>query len=137
MSIYSTQPLMFGGVQTYPLATRKSKVNVREFARPAARNISFSKFLEEVPQILAAQDLREIVGAIQRAKKQKRAILWGMGGHVIKAGLGRVIADLIARGFVSGIAMNGAAMIHDFEVAIEEGATHIRVGRALFGPRES
>ena len=118
MSIYSTQPLMFGGVRTYPLATRKSKVNVKDFAKPVKRNISLSKFLDQLPEILAGRDLRELLRAMQKAKKQKRAILWGMGGHVIKAGLGRVIADLIARGFVSGIAMNGAALVHDFEIAM-------------------
>jgi hypothetical protein len=118
MSIYSTQPLMFGGVRTYPLATRKSKVKVKDFAKPARRNISLSKFLDQLPEILAGRDLRELLRAMQKAKKQKRALLWGMGGHVIKAGLGRVIADLIARGFVSGIAMNGAALVHDFEIAM-------------------
>ena len=118
MSIYSTEPLLFGGVQTYPLATRKSKVSVREFAKPAPRNTSIGKFMDQLPEILAAKDLREVLRAIQKAKKQKRGILWGMGGHVIKAGLGRAIADLIARGFISGIAMNGAALIHDFEIAM-------------------
>jgi hypothetical protein len=71
-----------------------------------------------LPNILAAADLRKIVAAIQRAKKQRSAILWGIGGHVIKVGLGPLLIDLMKRGFVSGIAMNGAALIHDFEIAL-------------------
>src|SRR5271165_7108062 len=118
MSVYSIQPLTFGGVRTYPLASRKSKVNVRDFARAVGRNASLTKFLDSLPGILAAQDLRDLLSAIHRARKQKRAILWGLGGHVIKVGLGPVLIDLMRRGFVSGIAMNGAALIHDFEIAL-------------------
>ncbi len=118
MSIYSIQPITFGGVHTYPLATRKSKVNVKEFARPVGANASLRKFLDSLPDILAAKDLRGMLSAIHAAKKQKKAILWGMGGHVIKVGLGPLLIDLMRRGFVSGIAMNGAALIHDFEVAM-------------------
>jgi hypothetical protein len=118
MSIYSIQPITFGGVRTYPLVTRKSKVNVGEFAVPVGSKASLVKFLDSLPAILAAQDLRDLLSSIHRAKKQKKAILWGMGGHVIKVGLGPLMIDLMRRGFVSGIAMNGAALIHDFEVAM-------------------
>src|SRR5271167_3213003 len=118
MGTYSIQPLTLGGVRTYPLASRKSKVSVREFAAPAGKNPGLVKFLDALPKILAAQDLRELLRAIHKAKKQKRAILWGIGGHVIKVGLGPLLIDLMRKGFVSGIAMNGAAMIHDFEVAM-------------------
>jgi hypothetical protein len=118
MSIYSIQPLTLGAVRTYPLASRKSKVNVREFAKPAAANTSLTKFLDSLPQILAAQELRQLLRAIHAARKQRRAILWGMGGHVIKVGLSPILVDLMNRGFVSGIAMNGAALIHDFEIAL-------------------
>ena len=118
MSIYSLQPMTLGGIHTYPLASRKSKVNVREFAKPAGGNSSLTKFLDSLPNILAAEDLRQLLAAIHRARKQRRAILWGIGGHVIKVGLGPVLIDLMRRGFVSGIAMNGAALIHDFEIAL-------------------
>ena len=118
MSIYSTAPLRLGAVRTYPLSSRKSKVNVADFAKAPAANISFSKFLDSLPNFLAAGDLRQLLGAVQRARRGKKAILWGVGGHVIKVGLSPVLIDLIERGFVSGIAMNGAALIHDFEIAI-------------------
>jgi hypothetical protein len=118
MSIYSIQPITLGAVHTYPLASRKSKVSIRDFAKPPAANTSLTKFLDSLPDILAADDLRQLLAAIHRARKQRRAILWGLGGHVIKVGLGPILIDLMKRGFVSAIAMNGAALIHDFEIAL-------------------
>src|SRR6202047_4287585 len=118
MSIYSLQPITLGAVHTYPLASRKSKVSVRDFAKPPAANASLTKFLDSLPNFLAAEDLRQLLAAIHSARKQRRAILWGIGGHVIKVGLGPVLIDLMKRGFISGIAMNGAALIHDFEIAL-------------------
>lgn len=118
MSIYSIQPVTLGGLHTYPLANRKSKVSIREFATPTGANPSLRKFLDSLPKILAAQDLRELLATIHRARRQKKAILWGLGGHVIKVGLGPALIDLMNNGFVSGIAMNGAALVHDFEIAM-------------------
>jgi hypothetical protein len=100
------------------LASRKSKVSVRDFAKPPAANASLTKFLDSLPNFLAAEDLRQLLAAIHSARKQRRAILWGIGGHVIKVGLGPVLIDLMKRGFISGIAMNGAGLIHDFEIAL-------------------
>jgi hypothetical protein len=118
MSIYSIHPITLGAVHTYPLASRKSKVSIRDFAKAPAANTSLTKFLDALPNILAAEDLRHLLGAIHRARKQRKAILWGIGGHVIKVGLGPVLIDLMKRGYISGIAMNGAALIHDFEIAL-------------------
>ncbi|MBV8514183.1 MAG: hypothetical protein JO260_02675 [Acidobacteria bacterium] len=118
MSLYSTKPLPLSSVHTYPLASRKSKVHVSDFAKPVPANASLKKFLDSLPHILAAQDLREIASAIHAAWQQKRAILWGIGGHVIKVGLGPILIDLMRRGFTTGIAMNGAALVHDFEIAL-------------------
>jgi hypothetical protein len=118
MSAYSIQPLTLGGVRTYPLSSRKSKVSIRDFAKPTPGSGSLAKFLDSLPKILAAADLRLLLAAIHRARTQRRAILWGLGGHVIKVGLGPVLIDLMRRGFISGIAMNGAALIHDFEIAL-------------------
>ena len=118
MSIYEIQPVVLGGVRTYPIAGRKSKVNVRDFARPVGRNASVRKFLDGLPAILAGQDLRDVSSAIHRAKARKRAVLWGIGGHVIKVGLGPLLVELMREGFISGIAMNGAALVHDFEIAL-------------------
>jgi hypothetical protein len=118
MSVYSIQPITLGAVRTYPLASRKSKVSVRDFAKPLPANTSLTKFLDSLPNFLAANDLRQLLTAIHGARRQRRAILWGIGGHVIKVGLGPLLVDLMKGGFISGIAMNGAALIHDFEIAL-------------------
>jgi hypothetical protein len=136
MSIYTTQPLALGAVHTYPLASRKSKVSVRDFAKTPSSNASLAKFLNSLPNLLAASDLRGILAAIQRARQQRKAVLWGIGGHVIKVGLGPVLIDLMGRGLVSGIAMNGAALIHDFEIALAGNTSEdvdAAIGNGRFG----
>ena len=139
MSIYSIHPLTLGAVRTYPLASRKSKVSIRDFAKPPGANSSLAKFLDLLPNILAAEDLRKVLSAIHIAHKQRKAILWGLGGHVIKVGLGPVLIDLMKRGFVSGIAMNGAALIHDFEIALAGSTSEdveAGIGKGQFGMAE-
>jgi len=139
MSIYFIQPITLGAVRTYPLASRKSKVSVREFAKPPGANASLTKFLDSLPNILAAEDLRHLLGAIHSARKERKAILWGIGGHVIKVGLGPVLVDLMKRGFVSGMAMNGAALIHDFEIALAGNTSEdveAGIGEGQFGMAE-
>jgi len=118
MSVYSSRPVTLTNLQTYPLSSRKSKVSVRDFAKPPAANPSLSTFLDSLPNFLAAADLRALLAAIHRARRGRRTILWGIGGHVIKVGLGPLLIDLMRRGFISGIAMNGAALVHDFEIAL-------------------
>src|SRR2546430_17550300 len=118
MSNYSIQPIVFGAVRTYPLASRKSKVSVRDFAKAPATNLSLTSFLESLPNILAAEDLRNLLTAIHKARKQRKAILWGIGGHGIKKGPGPVLIFLMKSGFVFRIALKGAAVIPHFENAL-------------------
>src|SRR5258707_7716604 len=110
MSIYSTRPITLTNLHTYPLSSRRSKVSVRDFGKPAAANPSFSKFLDSLPNVLAAADLRALLAAIHRARKQRKTILWGIGGHVIKVGLGPLLIDLMRRGVIFGIALNGGPL---------------------------
>lgn len=117
-SIYNLDPLEFGGLRTEPLSKRPSKVTPRDFARPPKRGAKFSDFLETLPRILAANDFRRLVDALLAARRKKKPILWGLGGHVIKVGLAPVLIDLMERGFVQGLATTGAALIHDFEIAL-------------------
>jgi hypothetical protein len=117
MSIYDIAPLTLGGIKTYALASRKSKVSVRDFAK-TPRSASLTKFLDSLPNILAAKDLRELLWRIREARRRRAPILWGIGGHVIKVGLGPMLIGLMRGGFISGIAMNGAALVHDFEIAL-------------------
>jgi hypothetical protein len=105
---------------TYPLASRPSKVTTRDFAKPLTDDEArdAAAMLDSLPHILAADTLRSITGAIIEAKSKNRAIIWGVGGHVIKTGLTPILIDLARRGFVSAVAMNGSGVIHDFEIAV-------------------
>jgi hypothetical protein len=118
VSKYSDKPLSFEGLKTIPIAERGGKVHVEQFARPFEKGASVTRLIESLPQILAGEAFRGVLDALQRARAEKRAILWGLGGHVIKCGLGDVLLDLMRRGWVSAWVMNGAASIHDFEIAI-------------------
>ncbi len=111
-------PLELTGVRTYPLASRKSKVRLKDFARPHARGGSVSGFLGSLPRILAGETLRALSADIRRGRVRRRPLLWGLGAHVLKVGLSPVIIDLMERGFVTGLAFNGAGIVHDFELAV-------------------
>jgi hypothetical protein len=120
------------GVRTYPLASRASKVSVREFAKPHRAGSGVRGLLDSLPGILAGADFRAIVNAIADARRREAAIIWGFGAHVIKTGLSPILIDLIDRGYVSALATNGAGIIHDFEIALG-GTTSEDVDQAL-GP---
>jgi hypothetical protein len=119
-------------VRTVPARRRPSKVRRRDEARPHRRGGSFASFLDSLPRVLAAQQLREAVAASARARAAGRTQLWGLGAHVIKVGLAPIVIDLMQRGFVSGIALNGAGCVHDLELAMM-GATSEDVAPALDG----
>jgi hypothetical protein len=120
------------GVRTYPLASRQSKANAADFATPYRRGGGVGSLLESLPRILAGADFKAVVAAIRAARDGDRGIIWGIGAHVIKTGLGPILIDLMERGFVSALATNGAGVIHDFEVALA-GSTSEDVDEAL-GP---
>ena len=104
-------------VKTYSLAQRKSKVEIQDFARPHKARSSFSEFLSSMPEILAARDFKSVIRAVVQARHQNRMIIAGLGAHVFKVGLNRIIIDLMERGVLKAIALNGAGIIHDFELA--------------------
>jgi len=115
-------PINVSDLKTYPLKKRHSKVRVSDFAKPWRKGGSFSLFYRALPDILAVRTLRAVAGAIARAHRKRRPVIVGIGAHVIKTGVSPVLVDLMERGFVSALAMNGAGIIHDFEVALS-GAT--------------
>ncbi len=122
MSRYPYEPLSFEKLSTIPIAERGGKVQLEHLGSPPAPGTGLSKWLDGLPRILAADSLRGVVAALKEAKRKQRAILWGMGGHVIKCGLSPVLTELIDMGYVTGLVMNGAATIHDFEIGLA-GAT--------------
>lgn len=115
---YRYAPLSFDRLRTIPIADRGGKVTTAHMATPYQKGSGVQGLFASLPDILAAPQLQAVVDAVVRAREQKRALLWGMGGHVIKCGLAPVLADLMHRGFVTAFVMNGAATIHDFEMGI-------------------
>jgi hypothetical protein len=120
MSIYRQKPIDLSRISTYPLSSRPSKVTVRDFASALSDEQAqgVAALLETMPHILIADAIRSLATDIAQARAKKRAIIWGIGGHVIKTGLAPILIDLMRRGFVTAIAMNGSGVIHDFEIAI-------------------
>ncbi len=105
-------------MRTHSARARKSKVRRRDEARPHQPGASFAEFFESLPRLLGARDLRDAVAALARAHAKGRTVLWGLGAHVIKVGLAPVIVDLVERGLVSGVLMNGAGCVHELELAM-------------------
>jgi hypothetical protein len=130
--IFPYEEFDLSDVKTYPLTSRRSKAREEDFARAAAPDGSVGALVDSLPNILAAADFKAVVRAVADAKRTGAGVVWGIGAHVVKTGLGPVLIDLMERGFVSAIATNGAAIIHDFEVALV-GATSEDVDEAL-GP---
>ena len=118
MSRYSDKPLSFEKLSTIPIDARGGKVQVQHFGKLYQKGDGVTKLLDSLPTILAADSLRGVIDALKQARAKKKAILWGMGGHVIKCGLADILLDLMRRGWITGFVMNGAATIHDFEIAI-------------------
>src|SRR6185503_12102994 len=88
-----------------------------DFARPdAVRGLGAA--IDALPDLLGAADLKAVAAAIRAARAADRPVIWGLGAHVIKTGLSPILVDLMERGYVSAIALNGAGVIHDFEIAL-------------------
>jgi hypothetical protein len=117
MSRYRVRPYDLSGIKTYPLESRPSKVAVDLFCRPHKKGGSVSEFLQSLPDILASGNLKDLAHAIINARSNRKTIIWGLGGHVIKTGLSPVLIDLMDLGLVSALALNGSCLIHDFEIA--------------------
>jgi hypothetical protein len=99
------------------VATRRNKVDPSLLATPPAGNQSFKAFLDSLPDVLAARDLRAVIAGVARAARARRGVVLLLGGHVVKVGLGPLIGAWLQRGIVTHLALNGAAAIHDYELA--------------------
>jgi hypothetical protein len=119
-------------VRVYALADRASKARAEDFGRAFAAGGTLKDWLASLPAFLGARDLKRAAAAIVGAHRAGRGVVWGVGAHVIKTGVSPVLVDLMERGLVSALAMNGAGIIHDFEIALS-GATSEDVDESL-GP---
>jgi hypothetical protein len=132
-------PADLSKVRTYPIAERRNKVSVSEFARPAAPSDSLESFLDGLADVLGARALRELAAAAAEALGRGRPVVWAIGGHVVKVGLSPVMIRMMEKGALSALVLNGAGAIHDWEVAAigatsEDVAAGLHLGR--FGMAE-
>jgi hypothetical protein len=102
---------------TVPVGVRPNKVDPRTLASPPGADRSFTAFFHSLPDVLAARDLRAVVAGVAQAARQGRGVVLLIGGHVIKVGIGPLLRRLMERGVITHLALNGAAAIHDYELA--------------------
>ncbi|NIM91749.1 MAG: hypothetical protein GTO17_12480 [Candidatus Aminicenantes bacterium] len=117
MSKYKDKPLTPEGLRTYSLKSRKSKVKAKDFAQVLRRGGPISRFIDSLPDVLAAKDFKQFLHLMGKAKEKKKAIIFALGAQVIKVGLNPILVDLMKRGWITCLALNGAGIIHDFEIA--------------------
>ena len=127
-------PISLEKIKSYPLKERTSKVTIEDFGEAWRPGGSLRQWLRTLPGILAGTDFIEIVDRLVRAASSERTIILAMGAHPIKVGLNPIILDLLNRRVISGVALNGAGIIHDAELAMaggtsEEVAAEINKGR--------
>ena len=111
-------PIDLSSLRTYSLSDRPSKVSIGHLGRPWTPGGAFTAFLQRLPAVLAAEDLKAAIQALARAACRSRMVIFGMGAHVIKVGLSPLIIDLMERGIIGLVALNGAGIIHDLELAM-------------------
>jgi len=128
---YTKYPLLNKkNLVTQSINKRKSLVDSADFKEPYMPGYNFNAFIDTLPNFLAAKDFKEFVGYLKEARQADKPIIMGLGPHLVKVGLSPQIIDLMERGWVSAIAVNGAFMIHDFEIALA-GKTSEDVGSTL------
>ena len=110
--------LKFDGVKTSSIDNRFSKVDISQFAQPVDSQSSIAKFVQSLPEILIGKDFKEFISLYKDAVSHKKMTIWMMGAHTIKCGLNPIIIDLIHKGFINHLALNGAGAIHDVEIAM-------------------
>jgi len=124
------KPISVKGLKRYALKERKSKVYIHKMGKPYKKGLSFLQFINTLPEFLAAKQIKEIASAIVNARKKDKIVVLAMGAHPIKVGLSPIIIDLMQKGIVTALATNGAAIVHDFEIAYM-GSTSEDVAEAL------
>lgn len=133
------EPIDLSKIKTISIKNRKHKTKIKDFVNLEKLDGNFNDFFESLPNILKARDLKEIVDAVILARKNDKPVILAMGDAVIKVGLSPIIIKLMKEGIISAIAMQGAGIIHDTEIALigetsEDVATSIADG--TFGMAE-
>jgi len=111
------KPINLEGIKSYPIKRRKNLVSIKQFAKTIEHK-GFSKFLDSLPDILAGNSIRDVIDAIAKAANKNRPVVMAIGAHVIKCGLSPIIIDLMKRGIITAVAMNGSVAIHDYEISL-------------------
>jgi deoxyhypusine synthase len=112
------KPIDLNQVKTYRLSERKSKVSTKDFAKIWRKGAGFTDFFDSLPDILAGKHIKGVISAVVTAFKNNKTVVFAMGAHVIKVGLGPIVIDLMERKVITAVAMNGAGIIHDLELAM-------------------
>ena len=117
MSKYKYNPMYPKNLRTYSLESRPSKVDINDFAKCWTPGESMGKFITSLPDILAGRDFKDLVKLLKQAKIKQNCVIFSMGAHVSKVGLNPLVIDLMQEKWISALGMNGAGIIHDFEIA--------------------
>jgi len=112
------EPIDLNRVKTSSIKTRKNKVYIRDFARVYERGWNVKQFMDSLPRILKAEELRASANAVVTAKKNNKQVILAMGDSVVKVGLSPLVIELMKKGIITAIAMQGAGVIHDTEIAL-------------------
>jgi hypothetical protein len=112
------EPIDLHGLKTYELTARPSKVFYEDLGRPLEAGASVADWLDALPRQLAGNELRAVRDHLCRAHQDFRTVVAALGGHVIKTGCAPYLIDWVHRGLLSAVVMNGAAAIHDLELAL-------------------
>lgn len=118
MSRYKIKPFSKDRLNTYSLHSRESKVRIEDFGRPLSPDEPFSAFADSLPDVLAGRDFKDFLRRMVTAKTKEKGRVFGLGAHVFKVGLSPVIMILMEEGWITSLALNGAGIIHDFEIAL-------------------
>ncbi|MGB9735435.1 MAG: hypothetical protein ACP5JP_04350 [bacterium] len=112
------EPIDLKRVKTSSIKTRKNKVNIKDFAKTYQRGSSVREFMDSLPKILKAEEIRASAHAIVNARKNNKQVIFAMGDSVIKVGLSPLVIELMEKNIITAIAMQGAGVIHDTEIAL-------------------
>jgi len=114
----SIKRLNFSALKTIPLSSRKVDREEADFGAPYRSGGSFSDFMCSLPNLGTAAEIFYLRDALASAIRRGRTVILGCSGHVMDSGLSPLIVHLLERRIISAVAMTGAAMLQDVEIAL-------------------